>query len=81
MPENSRQQVKAEFKQAIVDTGRTIIREGLTVSTWGNISIRDPETGLIYISPSGMDYEEIRVEDVVVFPRNTARYSRIGVSI
>jgi L-fuculose-phosphate aldolase len=38
----------------------------LTVSTWGNISIRDPETGLIYISPSGMDYEEIRVEDVVV---------------
>lgn len=39
MPENSRQQVKAEFKQAIVDTGRTIIREGLTVSTFGNISV------------------------------------------
>ncbi len=80
MPENSRQQVKAEFKQAIFDAGRTIIREGLTVSTWGNVSIRDPETGLIYISPSGMDYEEIRVEDAMVFPRNTARYSRIGVS-
>jgi hypothetical protein len=39
MPENSRQQVKAEFKLAIVDAGRTIIREGLTVSTWGNIKI------------------------------------------
>ena len=30
MPENSRQQVKAEFKQAIVDTGRTVIRDGIS---------------------------------------------------
>jgi L-fuculose-phosphate aldolase len=66
MPENLEQQVKVELKQAIVDTGRTMIREGLTVGTWGNVSLRDPETGLIYISPSGMDYEEIRAEDVVV---------------
>lgn len=66
MQENLRQQVKAELKQAIADTGRIMIREGLTVGTWGNVSLRDPETGLIYISPSGMDYEEIRAEDVVV---------------
>ncbi|MEW5961055.1 MAG: class II aldolase/adducin family protein [Chloroflexota bacterium] len=59
-------QVKPELKQAIVDTGRLMIRQGLTVGTWGNVSLRDPGTGLIYISPSGMDYEEIQAEDVVV---------------
>lgn len=58
--------IKEQLKQAIVNTGRTMIRQGLTVGTWGNVSIRDPETGLIYISPSGMDYEEIQPEDVVV---------------
>ena len=59
-------EVKESLKQAIADAGRTMMREGLTVGTWGNVSIRDEETGLIYISPSGMNYEEIQPEDVVV---------------
>jgi len=59
-------QVKQELKQTIVETGRLMIQQGLTVGTWGNVSLRDPETGLIYISPSGMDYGEIQAEDVVV---------------
>jgi L-fuculose-phosphate aldolase len=60
------QAIKYELKQKIADTGRFMIRQGLTVGTWGNVSLRDPDTGLIYISPSGMDYEEIQPEDVVV---------------
>ena len=47
--------VKESLNQAIVDAGRTMMREGLTVGTWGNVSIRDEETGLIYIS---VDAEE-----------------------
>jgi len=43
-----------------------MLEEGLTVGTWGNISIRDAETGLVYISPSGMDYREIKTSDIVV---------------
>jgi L-fuculose-phosphate aldolase len=43
-----------------------MLQEGLTVGTWGNISVRDPETGLIYISPSGMNYCEIQAADIVV---------------
>ena len=43
-----------------------MIQQGLTVGTWGNVSIRDSETGLIYISPSGIDYEDIRIEHIVV---------------
>lgn len=62
-------QVREPLKQVIVDTGKTMIRQGLTVGTWGNISLRDPETGLMYISPSGIDYEDVQVEDVVVLDR------------
>lgn len=54
------------LKQTVVDAGRFMIRTGLTVGTWGNVSARDPETGLIYITPSGMDYEEIQADDIVV---------------
>ncbi len=60
------QKIKNELKQVIVNTGRTMIRQGMTIGTWGNVSTRDSETGLIYISPSGMDYEAIQLEDVVV---------------
>jgi L-fuculose-phosphate aldolase len=59
-------EIKEAFKQLVVDAGRTMIRQHLTVGTWGNCSARDPETGLIYITPSGMDYETIQPEDIVV---------------
>ena len=58
--------IKPELKQLIVDTGVEMIRTGMTVGTWGNISVRDPETDLMYISPSGMDYMSIRPRHVVV---------------
>jgi len=58
--------VKQELKQLIVDTGVEMIRTGMTVGTWGNISLRDPETNFMYISPSGMDYMKIKIEHVVV---------------
>jgi len=58
--------VKQELKQVIVDTGVEMIRTGMTVGTWGNISLRDPETNYMYISPSGMDYMKIKPEHVVV---------------
>ena len=54
------------FKKIVIDAGLTMLREGLTVSTWGNVSVRDSETGLIYISPSGMDYQSIQSDDIVV---------------
>ncbi len=63
--------IKKSYKQIIVDTGLTMLKEGLTVGTWGNISVRDPETHLIYISPSGMDYREINTSDVVVLDMHT----------
>lgn len=58
--------IKDSFKKTIVDTGMEMINTGMTVGTWGNISIRDPETNLVYISPSGMNYTDIDAKHVVV---------------
>ena len=58
--------ISEDFKKLIVDTGRELYKQNLTIGTWGNISVLDPETGLVYIKPSGMDYNEINLEDVIV---------------
>ncbi len=54
------------YKKLIVDAGLQMLRSGLTVATWGNISARDSETGLIYLTPSGMPYDTITEDDIVV---------------
>jgi len=58
--------ISKRYKKLIVDTGRELYKQNLTIGTWGNISILDSETGLVYIKPSGMDYNEINLEDVIV---------------
>ncbi len=62
-------EIKESFKKKIVDGGVAMVERGLTVGTWGNISVRDPETGLIYVKPSGMNYYDITTDDVVVFDK------------
>jgi L-fuculose-phosphate aldolase len=59
-------QIQESIRQLIVDTGVELINRGITVGTWGNISARDPKTGYIYISPSGMDYTRIQPRHVAV---------------
>ncbi|MEG0978487.1 MAG: class II aldolase/adducin family protein [Oscillospiraceae bacterium] len=54
------------YKKAIVDAGKRMYNSNLTVETWGNISIKDTEKGLIYITPSAMSYEECTEDDVIV---------------
>lgn len=54
------------LKKLIVDSGIRMLNSGYTVETWGNISYRDKETNLVYLTPSGMDYSIITEEDVVV---------------
>ena len=41
-------------------------KNGLVVWTSGNISARDPETGLVVIKPSGVMYADLKPEDMVV---------------
>jgi L-fuculose-phosphate aldolase len=54
------------YKKLIVDSGLRMLRSGLTVETWGNISARDTETGLVYLTPSAMQYDTITEDDIIV---------------
>lgn len=54
------------YKKLIVESGKRMADSGLTVDVWGNISYRDPETQLVYLTPSAMAYNTIVEDDVIV---------------
>lgn len=43
---------------------------GVVIFTWGNVSARDPETGYIVIKPSGVPYDKMKPEHMVVVDIN-----------
>ena len=53
------------YKAYLVESGKRMLHKGLTVETWGNLSIRDPESGLIYLTPSAMPYDTLTERDIV----------------
>ena len=57
-------------REQIVIYCKKMIEHQLTKGTGGNISIYHPESGLMAISPSGMDYFQMESEDVVVLDLN-----------
>lgn len=54
------------YKGILLDAGKRMLHSGLTVETWGNISVRDPETQRVYLTPSAMSYDACLEEDIVV---------------
>jgi len=53
------------LKQRIIDMGVCLIRRGLVIGTAGNISARLPGMDYLYVTPSGMPYEELVPDDIV----------------
>ena len=53
-------------REAIVEYGRKLITSNLTTGSGGNLSIYNRAEGLVAIKPSGVDYFEMKPEDVVV---------------
>lgn len=53
-------------RQLVTDYGRKLVQEGLTVGTFGNISVYCADRGLMAITPSGLDYMVMKPEDVVI---------------
>jgi L-fuculose-phosphate aldolase len=62
-------EISENFKKLIVNTGRKLYKQNLTIGTWGNISVLDPDTDLVYIKPSGINYNEINLEDIMVIDK------------
>lgn len=53
-------------REQLVALHALLPRYNLVVWTGGNVSVRDPETGLVAIKPSGVDYEDLTPERMVV---------------
>ncbi len=54
------------LKEAVFRANLDLSQKGLVKFTWGNVSARDEGTGLVVIKPSGIAYETMRPEDMVV---------------
>jgi L-ribulose-5-phosphate 4-epimerase len=53
-------------REELVRLHAELPRHNLVVWTGGNVSVRDPETGLVAIKPSGVRYEDLTAESMVV---------------
>lgn len=55
-----------DAREQVAHYGRELIHRGLTVGSFGNLSVYVPEAKVMVISPSGMDYDKISPQDVPV---------------
>jgi len=55
-----------ELKQKVYEANLLLPKYGLVTFTWGNASAVDRERGVVVIKPSGVDYEELTPNDMVV---------------
>ena len=55
-----------ELKQEVYEANMMLPKLGIVTFTWGNVSGLDRDKGLFVIKPSGVEYEKLRPEDMVV---------------
>jgi len=54
------------LREEVLEANLELPRLGLVRMTSGNVSGRDPDTGYVVIKPSGVRYERLKAEDLVV---------------
>ena len=54
------------LKDKVFHANLELVKHGLVIFTWGNVSGIDRESGLVVIKPSGVSYDEMKAEDMVV---------------
>lgn len=55
-----------QLKEVVYQANMELPKRGLVTYTWGNVSAIDRESGYMVIKPSGVDYETMKAEDMVV---------------
>lgn len=55
-----------QLKERVLKANLLLPKYGLVTFTWGNVSEYDRETGLVAIKPSGVEYDEMTADDIVV---------------
>ena len=59
-----------ELKKKVYEANLKLVEYGLVVLTWGNASEIDRESGLFVIKPSGVPYDKMTADDMVVMDLN-----------
>ena len=59
-----------QLKEKVLQANLQLVKNGLVIYTWGNVSEKDSKTGLVVIKPSGVSYEKMKAEDMVVVDLN-----------
>ncbi len=55
-----------QLKEEVFKANLDLVKHGLVIFTWGNVSAIDRKKGLFVIKPSGVSYDEMKAEDMVV---------------
>lgn len=55
-----------QLKKTVLEANLLLPKHGLVTFTWGNVSGIDREQGLVVIKPSGVEYDEMTADDMVV---------------
>jgi L-ribulose-5-phosphate 4-epimerase len=59
-----------KLKDIVCKANLDLVGKGLVIHTWGNVSGRDRESGLVVIKPSGVSYDSMKPGDMVVIDLN-----------
>jgi len=59
-----------ELKQQVFEANLKLVEYGLVTLTWGNVSAIDRSNGIVAIKPSGVDYDTMKLEDMVIVDLN-----------
>lgn len=55
-----------KLKERVLEANLDLVKNGLVIFTWGNVSGIDRDNGLVAIKPSGVSYEKMKASDIVV---------------
>lgn len=55
-----------DLRKQVLEANLELVRSGLVIHTFGNVSGLDPATGLVAIKPSGVPYHSMTPEDIVI---------------
>ena len=55
-----------KLRQEVLEANLSLVRHGLVLFTWGNVSAIDRSSGLVVIKPSGVEYGALKAGEMVV---------------
>ncbi len=54
------------LRKTVWESNLSLVKHGLVIFTWGNVSGIDRASGLVAIKPSGVEYDQLKIDDIVL---------------